>query len=676
MRPKTIAIVFTAGFLVLCGVLILQSSGLCLTRECKAQGSETAEMPDVQAPQTAPEPPAMTAGDGFADRLAKLSAVQGERQGAVLGELYDTIERWSDPEKYKFRIELTAKGAAIERVQLSEFDNRFQEERGPLTLLFGLENQRMLYTLATPSLWVAPAAGEFGSRAFPLSALNWELREQDENHAVYEATLGIVENNELVKPMLRLRKTYRIEPGQYDLDMRLAIENLTGRDLKTRLVFQGPCGLSREDIQRDLRKVMASYRADGEIISVSLDTEAIRKATRKDPKKLKLTPKPSDAPFVWGAVSNKYFTAIVRPTEQAEVFAFGQASLHELPGEKSGRPDETASFTLQTAPITLAGDGEQSRSELGMSVYLGPKDRSIFENNETYRALAYFHTIDFRSCCCPTSIIAPLAFAIMWFMKTVYTLMGPVGNYGVVIIVLVFLVRLLMHPVTKHQQVSMMKMQKLGPQLQEVQKKYKGSPAELQRAMGEVYAEAGMTQFTPVFSMMLPMLIQMPVWIALWTSVYTSVDLRGAGFLPFWITDLSAPDALIHFGRFSFTIPLVGLRIESLNALPILMGVVMYLQQKFMAPTRTTQVSPEMAQQQKIMAVMLPLMFPLFLYNGPSGVNLYIMSSIGAGLVEQLVIRKHLKEREEEEQRPLVPTTKKIGKVKKKKPKPFFRENR
>jgi YidC/Oxa1 family membrane protein insertase len=78
-----------------------------------------------------------------------------------------------------------------------------------------------------------------------------------------------------------------------------------------------------------------------------------------------------------------------------------------------------------------------------------------------------------------------------------------------------------------------------------------------------------------------------------------------------------------------------------------------------------------MAQQQKMMMIMMPLMFPIMLYSGPAGVNLYILSSIGAGVIEQKVIRKHLKEKEELEAVGRVPVTAKTGgKVKKKKPKP------
>jgi len=184
----------------------------------------------------------------------------------------------------------------------------------------------------------------------------------------------------------------------------------------------------------------------------------------------------------------------------------------------------------------------------------------------------------------------------------------------------------------------------------------------------EVYREQGAS---PVMGF-LPMLMQMPIWIALWTAVYISIDLRGAPFLPFWITDLSAPDALFRFRE--ITIPLVGWTIESFNLLPILMGVVMYLQQKLMPTSSAAQTNPQVAQQQKIMMIMMPLMFPIMLYTGPSGVNLYIMSSITAGVVEQLVIRKHIREREEDESQGRVPVTKKTGgKVKKKRPKPFFK---
>jgi YidC/Oxa1 family membrane protein insertase len=280
-----------------------------------------------------------------------------------------------------------------------------------------------------------------------------------------------------------------------------------------------------------------------------------------------------------------------------------------------------------------------------------------------YRNLGFVQTIDFMSCCCPAAIIQPLAFGILAIMKWMY---GFIHNYGVVIIILVFLMRLVMHPITKKSQVSMSKMSKLAPMAEEIKKKYANNKAEQNKQLMALYKEHGAS---PIMGM-LPMFVQMPIWIALWSAVYTSIDLRGAAFLRFWITDLSAPDALVRFS--TVTIPLLGWKVDSLNLLPILMGIAFYLQQK-LTPQQAA-ANPQVAQQQKMMMIMIPLLFPLMLYKAPSGVNLYIMASTFAGVIEQYVIKKHIREREEAESEGLVAVTSKTGgKVKKKKPKPFFR---
>jgi YidC/Oxa1 family membrane protein insertase len=242
-----------------------------------------------------------------------------------------------------------------------------------------------------------------------------------------------------------------------------------------------------------------------------------------------------------------------------------------------------------------------------------------------------------------------------------------IPNYGVIIIIIVFLIRLFLHPITKKSQVSMSKMQKLGPKVAELKKKYASNKAELQKQTMALYREQGAS---PIMGF-LPMLVQMPIWISLYSAIYASVALRGAAFLPFWITDLSAPDALFRFT--AIKLPIFG-KIDSFNLLPILMGVAFYLQQKLMPKPPAAAVDSQVAQQQKMMMIMMPLLFPLMLYKAPSGLNLYIMASTFAGVVEQYVIRKHIREKEEAESHGLVAATSKTGgKAKKKKPKPFYR---
>jgi YidC/Oxa1 family membrane protein insertase len=225
-----------------------------------------------------------------------------------------------------------------------------------------------------------------------------------------------------------------------------------------------------------------------------------------------------------------------------------------------------------------------------------------------------------------------------------------------------------MHPITRMSQVSMSKFSKLAPKAEEIKKKYANNKAELNKQVMQLYKKQGAS---PIMSF-LPMLVQMPVWIALYSAIYASIELRGARFLPFWITDLSAPDAVVRFS--TIIVPLFGWKIGSLNLLPILMGVAFYLQQKLTPSQTPAAATPEAAQQQKIMSVMMTVLFPLMLYRAPSGLNLYIMASTFAGVIEQYVIRKHIRKKEEAESTGLVATTSKTGgKIKKKKPKPFFR---
>jgi YidC/Oxa1 family membrane protein insertase len=368
-------------------------------------------------------------------------------------------------------------------------------------------------------------------------------------------------------------------------------------------------------------------------------------------------------------VANKYFAAILVPVPgEGKDFCnwvTDKTGRFYNPDGQRDTGDETVGVDLKIASETFAPEGEpDSTREYNFQLYLGPKDKSLFDKNEYYKELGFAETIDFRTCCCPENIIKPLAFGILALMKWMYTF---IGNYGVVIIILVFLFRIAIHPLTKKSQVSMSKFSKLAPKIEELKKKYANNKTELNKQMMQLYREQGASPITG----MLPMMVQMPIWIALYSAIYASIELRGAAFLPVWITDLSAPDALFRFK--AFTLPLFG-ELDSFNLLPILMGVAFYLQQKLMPKQAAASANPQVAQQQKMMMIMLPLLFPLMLYKAPSGLNLYIMASTFAGVIEQYVIRKHIREKEEAESKGLVAATSKTGgKAKKKKPKPFFR---
>ena len=671
MSVRTILILILAGFGLLCGGLIVESgffgtlysrlaSNATAERGCilLQQTADVQESPGADARAAQPKPTLQASTEEF-------FAVGGTERGREIpvGSV--------DPDSgFLYQIVLNSQGAAIQSATFSKFSERGYEDPKPLVFLapVDLDGRRTL-SMASRELTFLDAG-----RRLRLDALDWKVlrvRRLDGGgqEVIFEAT--IVDSDDA--PILKMTRTYHIRPDTYLLESTLHIENLSDRQRKLNYGMTGPVGLEREGFRADNRKVVAGFRTpQGEVASVRKDMKALAKAQTSEDRFLEA--KDANWGFLWGAAVNKYFAAVVVPVpEQGQAhcrWMSGRWGIRYDPGiGPEGRQEdaETIGLLLSSVPTTLAPAGQADSSHTyTFQFYVGPKDKSRFDKVELYDRLGFAHTIDFMSCCCPAGIINPLAFGILGIMKWMY---GFIGNYGIVIIILVCLMRLILHPITKKSQISMSKMSQLAPRAEEIKKKYGNNKTEMNKRLMELYREQGAS---PIMGF-LPMMVQMPIWIALWSAVYTSIDLRGAAFLPFWITDLSIPDALIRWPPFS--IPLVGWKLSSLNLLPLLMGVAFYLQQKLM-PTQqaAAATNPQLAQQQKMMQIMMPLMFPLMLYNAPSGVNLYIMSSTFAGVIEQYVIRKHIREREQQESQGLVSATSKTGgKAKKKKPKPFYR---
>jgi len=214
-------------------------------------------------------------------------------------------------------------------------------------------------------------------------------------------------------------------------------------------------------------------------------------------------------------------------------------------------------------------------------------------------------------------------------------------DWGLSIICLVVLVRLILHPITKRSQVSMMRMGKMGPEMERLKKKYADDKEALNKAMWEFQKEQGLT---PILGC-LPMFLQMPIWVALYGVLQSTFELRQAPFLWnwTWIHDLAQPDELIHFAH---PVQLWFFELRGINLLPILMAVAFFLQQKL--TPKPVAATPEQAQQQKMMQ-WTSLIFPVFLYTYPSGLNLYILTSTAIGVVESKIVRDHIRQREEAE---------------------------
>ncbi len=226
-------------------------------------------------------------------------------------------------------------------------------------------------------------------------------------------------------------------------------------------------------------------------------------------------------------------------------------------------------------------------------IYLGPQDlRTINSIKPEWTSIIYYGTFDF---------IAQLLLQLLRFF---YSL---VHNWGWAIIILSLAVYSLLFPLTLKQMRSMKEMQLLQPKIEALRKEHKDNPQKLNKEIMELYKEH---KVNPLGGC-LPLLLQMPIFFALYQALIRSVALRGAKFL--WIKDLSAPDQLFSLKH---AIPLLG---NQVNILPILMAIGMFVQQKI----STAKAIGEAAQQQKMMSIIMPVMFGVIFYQMPSGLVLY-----------------------------------------------------
>ena len=180
-------------------------------------------------------------------------------------------------------------------------------------------------------------------------------------------------------------------------------------------------------------------------------------------------------------------------------------------------------------------------------------------------------------------------------MKFFYKL---IPNYGVAIIIITILIKLLFWPIQAKSIKSMKAMQKFQPLMTKLREKYKDDPQRLNAEMMKLYKEHKINPFAGC----LPMVVQIPVFFALFSMLRSAIELRGASFL--WIHDLSAPDTLFHVAGFP------------INLLPLLMTAASIWQMKITPQTGD--------QQQQKMMMFMPLMMLFFFYSTSSGLVLVL----------------------------------------------------
>ena len=269
--------------------------------------------------------------------------------------------------------------------------------------------------------------------------------------------------------------------------------------------------------------------------------------------------------------------------------------------------------------------------------------KQVFETDPDYARRGYVQLVQADYYWCAW---APIVDVMLWLLNTSYRV---IPNYGIAIIILVVVVRTILHPLTKKGQVNMTRMAGqmavLQPKMEEIRNRHANDKTKLNQEMMKLYQQEGVNPAGQMLTC-LPMMCQMPIWGGLWAALNFTVEMRHQPFC-LWIKDLTAPDA---FFTWDAPLPLIG---TTFNLLPILLGLSMWLQQRFMpkpaaAAKHGGKTTDQMAQQRMMMYFMSVFMVFIF-YSAPSGLALYIMASNFFGLAEQHFIRKHIKEQEEAE---------------------------
>lgn len=291
----------------------------------------------------------------------------------------------------------------------------------------------------------------------------------------------------------------------------------------------------------------------------------------------------------WIAVKNRFFvTALASCTEGNAGFS---ATVKRDMGAANYKPESVS------VSVNFKGDVTKRTT----TFFVGPKKQSLLWD------LGMKDVMEF-------GMWRWLCYPLVWVLNLFN---GWIPNFGVAIILLTILVRLLFWPLTRKSTEGMKKMQELQPLMKEIQAKYKDNPQRLQQETWQLYREK---KVNPMSSC-LPMLIQIPVFIALFNVLRSAVELRYAPFL--WIADLSEPE-----GLFASWFPFGGL-----NLLPILMAVSTALQSYFTPSTGDKK-------QQQMMMVMMPAMMLIMFYSFPSALSLYWFLSNIFSIVQMWLIRR------------------------------------
>jgi YidC/Oxa1 family membrane protein insertase len=384
----------------------------------------------------------------------------------------------------------------------------------------------------------------------------------------------------------RVERIYRLDQARYDFGMDVVVAGIPNPRLDQRLVLAWDDGIPNLETQRglELRAKAAVAQLAAEFVKDGYGGSGFGcqcgsgRASRGGQRTY-------DGMLRWAGVRGKYFAGIIVPEVQQQATFIAHS-------------DPQVGLVGMRVALPMAHEGE---SRQRFTVFAGPIDYRVLRELDGRLGTTAARLVEHGG-----SLIAPISKATHWFLITVKKV---VPNYGLVIILLAVVVRILFHPLNAKAMESQRKLQALKPLLDEINAKYKDNPEQRTKKTMELHKQQGVNPLGGC----LPLLVQMPVIYALYNVLMNSIELRKAPFA-FWVNDLSAPDSVGH---------VLGVPI---NILPLLMAVTMFWQQKL------TPSDPRQAP----MLVLMPLLMVFFFYGLPSGLVLYWTVTNVLALVQQM----------------------------------------
>lgn len=611
--------------------------------------------------------PLEAAADPLVDRAEaesqRADAESAEAAAVSIAEPEELTLGSIDPgSPYHLRIRLDQRGAGVAALSSSHYEAEIQDGQPRGRALELIRERPGRKSLPSFALNVLPKSGDdllpeesvgvlkdadtLLDGPFNLQDRDWEVVRDEQGRAVRAVQQGREgepnpEGQELsfrtsIKlgdSPLSITKTYRLWPGQDGFELVVAFESSAQHAEELSYTLLGPRSLPIEGewYTATFRDTFFGLVAPGGIEVETISAYDVFKNARPGFTQQRFT-----SPLAFAGVENQYFAVFAQPVPiptTAEDSPIREAVPVPVgdPGDDWQKAD--VSVVLRSRPFDVGMNQPFTQS---YRIYAGPKSVDALtlpygaEELATYRKGWHLWVVgDLGASFMSKWVIRPLLKRTYALTEQVSGLFGGTrGNWGVAIILLTVIVRLVLFPLGRKQARTAQKMQQLQPLMVELKEKYKDDKEKLTQETFALYKRYGVNPLGGC----LPALVQLPVLIGLWQTLNNSVDLRHSSFL--WIDNLAAPDQLF---KFPFTIPLVGTWLGPyFNVLPIVVVILMLIQTKLFSPPATT---PEAEQQQKMMKYMMVFMAFIF-YKVPSGLGIYFITSSLWQVGERLLVPK------------------------------------